>query len=47
MSGNFFAMRGSGGDITLLSSGGEWRNLFLCSILRKEWKEPKILAMTT
>jgi len=22
---------------------GEWRDLYLCSILREEWKEPKIL----
>jgi RimJ/RimL family protein N-acetyltransferase len=26
---------------------GEWRDLLLCSILREEWKEPKILTKTT
>jgi len=26
---------------------GEWRDLFLYSILREEWKEPKILKKTT
>jgi len=25
---------------------GEWRDEFLCSILREEWKEPKILTET-
>ena len=25
---------------------GEWRDMFLFSILREEWKEPKILAET-
>jgi len=27
--------------------GGEWRDMFLYSILREEWKEPKILAKVT
>jgi RimJ/RimL family protein N-acetyltransferase len=26
---------------------GEWRDMFLFSILREEWKEPKILTSTT
>ena len=29
-----------------VQSRGEWRNLFLFSILREEWKEPKILTKT-
>jgi len=27
-------------------SKGEWRDMLLCSILREEWKEPKILTKT-
>jgi RimJ/RimL family protein N-acetyltransferase len=26
---------------------GEWRDAYLYSILREEWKEPKILTKTT
>jgi ribosomal-protein-alanine N-acetyltransferase len=26
---------------------GEWRDEFLCSILREEWKEPRILTETS
>ena len=25
---------------------GEWRDMFLYSILREEWKEPRVLAKT-
>ncbi len=27
--------------------GGNWRDEFLCSVLREEWKKPKILTKTT
>ena len=35
------------GDSKISSVRGEWADAYLYSILREEWKEPKILTKTT